>query len=291
MARSDAPLSHDLWGAWALVMSWGPIALALALFHARPSALTFAVAFAVVAARQHAMFVVAHESFHGNLFRARGLNDGAGAWLAAYPIIMAWGAAKEGHWNHHREFPGEADPDRYAWDWRVDQRGAFVRYLLFTLTGLPFVLRSLAAALGRDVPAFGRPIRRAAGGAGKGELLRVILTHGALLAAFTVTLGAPYYFALWLAPAVSLRVALDETRQFLEHRDGTIAVYRAGPVERFFLGPFNFHLHGVHHAIASEPWFRLAAAEEAARAKADILEKRSYARELVRFFRGVRGDA
>ena len=108
-----------------LAWSYGPIVLAIGLYAERPRVWTFALAFVVVAARQNALFVVAHESWHRNLFPWRRLNDLAGAWLASYPIVLPHWQGRHAHLEHHRTVGTESDPDRYAWGWAVDERGAF----------------------------------------------------------------------------------------------------------------------------------------------------------------------
>ena len=60
-------------------------------------------------------------------------------------------------------------------------------------------------------------------------------------------------------------------------RAGASSSYgRAWRIERFVLGPFNFHLHAFHHAVAYEPWVPASAqaAERARQKDPSILELR-----------------
>ncbi len=288
MARTRAANRlHDAYGAWMLVWSWGPALAALSLARHVHTWWAFALALLVVTSRQNALFVVAHESFHKNLFRNAALNRFAGSWLAAYPTVIPWISGREGHLKHHRAVGTEADPDRYAYYWHGHERSAVARHWLAVATGVPFVMKALRIALHLPVPAPRAGIRRdESSGGGRADHLRLVVTHLVLLGLFSLTFGWMYYFAFWLWPAISLRLLVEEMREFLEHRGGHLHVYRAGPLGRFILGPFNFHLHGYHHAVASEPWFRLAQAAERAHARVTIHVQRSYERELFAFFAG-----
>jgi fatty acid desaturase len=293
MTRWKGTALHDVLGAWTFVWSYAPIAAALAVFARWPSVWTFALAFALTAFRQNALFVVAHESFHNTLFRSRPLNEVLGGWLAARPILLPYAQSRHSHWEHHRHVGTAEDPDRYAWAWERDRRGAWLGHYTLTLLALPFVARAARAVLGivrgrAAAPAEDQGRQGLAVDSGaKMEILRLGVTHLVILGVYAVTVGPVAYFTLWLLPAITLRVVIDDLRQFLEHREGRICIYRAGPVERFLLGPFNFHLHGFHHAVASEPWFCLPAIEERAREKLpDIVVLRSYTREIARFAAG-----
>ena len=288
MHRLKGTWLHDALGVWTIVWSYAPILGALGLFARWPSPWTFAAAFLMAVVRQNALFVVAHECFHGTLFRNRKVNAALGAWIAAAPIILPYAQSRRIHLDHHRRVGQEDDPSRYAWDFPTTERGRWLRYFGGVLTTVPFVARSLKMVLGKGAP----PVTDARagledGGSSKIDLLRVVVAHLVLLGLFSVTLGWIWYFALWLLPAIGAHLVLDDLRQFLEHREGKLVVYRAGPIERFVYGPFNFHLHAFHHAYASEPWFCVPASEARARAKAPHIHTLdSYTLEIVRYLRG-----
>lgn len=286
MHRLKGTALHDALGAWTIAWSYGPIALALWLFARWPSPWTCAAAFLVVVIRQNALFVVAHECFHGTLFRNRRVNAVIGAWVAAAPIVLPYAQSRRIHLDHHRRVGQDDDPSRYAWDFPTTERARWLRYFGGVLTTVPFMVRALTTALGKG--ARSAPDDRAGlEDGGKVDLLRVVVVHVALLGLFTVTLGPLWYFVLWLLPAIGAHLVLDDLRQFLEHREGKLVIYRAGPIERFVYGPFNFHLHAFHHAIASEPWFCVPASEARARARAPhIVTLGSYTMEIVRYLRG-----
>jgi fatty acid desaturase len=116
----------------------------------------------------------------------------------------------------------------------------------------------------------------------------MVLVQLVIGAIFALTVGWPWFLAFWVAPLLTLRLVVDELRQFLEHRNGRLIVYHANPIERFALGAFNFHLHAVHHVFASEPWFCLGELEaKALEKRPDVVQARSYAAALFAYLRGV----
>ena len=121
----------------------------------------------------------------------------------------------------------------------------------------------------------------------RAELMGIAAWHLAALGAFAATIGWIWYFLLWLFPVLTLRVLMNDLRQFLEHRNGRLLVYNTYPLERFFFGPFNFHLHAYHHAFPQEPWFVLPTLGEAARRKCpDIVDYGTYLGELAAYLGG-----
>lgn len=284
-------IKHDLLALWAVATAYGPILLGMALFFAAPSIWTFLLSVVITGARQHALSVLAHESWHWTLFRRRSWNDFFGAWLFSYPLVTRYDTMRQKHFDHHRRLGELDDPDRYYWGWPGDGRGAFILHHLVVASGAGFVFHTARGLLGiapRAVAPEARPVALLLKPTpnARRELVQVALVQLALLAAFALTVGWFWYFALWLLPFVTFASLLGELRQFLEHRHGELMIYRASPIERFFFSPYNFHLHAIHHTFASEPWFKLPELEANAFAKVpEIRVCRSYVVELVRYLR------
>jgi fatty acid desaturase len=218
----------------------------------------------------------------------------AGAWLCAFPCLSRFTALRLKHFDHHRKVGTLADPDRYYWGWESNDRKEFLRHHLMSASGLWFFRHLLGRFAGVATPLppvdpKGRPreVGIPFGPEDGKEFAGVVVWHLGALAAFTITIGWIWYFLLWLLPLLTLRSLINDLRQFLEHRHGRLLVYNTHPVERFFFGPFNFHLHGYHHAFPQEPWFLLPSLGERARRKCpDILDYDSYLGELVAFLAG-----
>ena len=282
---------HDLLGGWVVFACYAPIVLSLGVFaHARTPA-TFAFAFVVVGFRMNALFVLVHESWHYNLFRSRRVNEWIGGALGSYPIVAPYFQDRTSHWNHHRYVGTLRDPNSWAWDFPDGDRRVFLRELLRIGSGVAFAERILRLVLRRPAPPPppDRPPRPVLeGDMAKREIKRLALVHVVILGLFTVTIGWPWYFLLWLLPAVTLYPAVALVRELLEHRRGALIVYETGPLERFLFGCFNFHLHAFHHAHASAPWFVLPELRAiATRKQPGIVFLRSYVVELARYLRGT----
>jgi fatty acid desaturase len=281
---------HDALGVWMLVWSYAPVVAAIWAFHRWPSPGTFVLAMVTSGVRMNALFVAAHEAYHYNLFRSRKLNVWIGGALASYSVMMPFFHNRTIHWDHHRYVGTQRDPDSPAWDWPEHQRWLFAREMLMLGTGLSYVDRIARIILGIPRPeASGtrkaRPMLQ--GDLKRQEIKRLVATQLAILGVFTVTVGPQWYVPLWLFPAISIFPAWATLREMLEHRRGAIIVYRAGPIERFLLGCFNFHLHAYHHAHASAPWFTLPMMRDKAHAKLDgIVYLDSYFAELFAYLRG-----
>ena len=264
---------RDLLGTWTIVWTVAQIIAVLAVFAAYPNVWTFVLAFVIVGVRQHSLILLGHETWHHSLFRSRRVNQWVGAWICAYPLIVRRDALRRRHLEHHRTVGRGNDPDRYYWLYRTDESWAFFRQLLSVLSGLFFVsfvvggvLRNLLGlpAPSADAPDGSRqpfPHDAPNGTTDRREALFIGVAQLVLLLAFAVTIGWPWYFALWLVPVVTLFPFLNLFRAWAEHRNGGLTVYRAGPVERFLLVPHNFHLHAYHHLFPTEPRYRLPALE------------------------------
>ncbi len=287
-ARSEA-VRHDLMGAFAVLWAFLPVVAVIVLFAARPHPVTFAVAFVVTGARQHGINILAHETWHWTLFRGRAVNDRVGSWVLSYPVVMRFEAMRQKHFEHHRTVAQPDDPDRYYWGWPPDARRSFVAHMLLVASGLHFVWLAGRSLLGIPVPVVGeaqRPRVPAAPISGRAgcELACLALVHLALLGLFAATVGWIYYFLLWLLPLVTLGNLLGELRQFLEHEGGELIIHRSSPVERFFVAPYSFHLHAVHHVYPAVPWFLVAGQErQALERRPEIQVQASYLRQLTRY--------
>ncbi|MEZ4260262.1 MAG: fatty acid desaturase [Polyangiaceae bacterium] len=281
---------HDALGVWMLVWSYAPIVAAIWVFDRWPSVGTLLLAIVITGVRMNALFVAAHEAYHYNLFRSRKLNVWVGGALASYAVMMPFFHSRTSHWDHHRYVGTDRDPDAPAWDWSAHERWRFAREMLMLATGLSYVERVARLVLG--VPRVETNGARRARPMPEGdlktqEIKRLVAAQLAVLGVFTVTIGPMWYVPLWLLPSVSIFRAWVSLREMLEHRRGAIIVYRAGLIERFLLGCFNFHLHAYHHAHASAPWFTLPALKEKAHAKLDgIVYLDSYFAELYAYMRG-----
>jgi fatty acid desaturase len=280
---------HDLLGVWMVVWSYAPILAGIWAFHRWPSVPVYVLAVLVGGARMNALFVTSHDTYHSTVFRSRAVNAWVGA-IVSYSVAMPYFHNRQVHWDHHRHVGTSRDPDAPAWDWPEHHRWRFVREMLWLGSGWSYVDRIGRIVLGLERPT-GEGVRKTkpplAGELKKQEIPRIVAAQLLVLALFALTVGARWYLLLWVVPALSVFPAWATLREMLEHRRGALIVYRAGLVERFLLGSFNFHLHAYHHAHASAPWFTLPIMRAKAHSKVDdIVYLDSYFGELWAYLRG-----
>ena len=233
------------------------IVAALVLFCRSPSVWTFALAFALVSSRQHALLILLHECWHGLFLPDRRANHLVGE-VVGYLVGSKYWLAREHHLQHHRKLGTEADPDRALHSSRDKAtRAALRRY---------FLGRMLGGQLKVSHQLDGGP----GGGSGPRidrELLWLVAAQVALWAGLTAATGWWWvYPLLWALPLATATTLLNSVRAFAEHavppadepfepsRYFSIA---ASPLERFFFAPLCFHCHAEHHLFPSIPYHRL----------------------------------
>ncbi len=286
---SKGTIVHDLWGCWAILRAYALSLLSIACFAVWTSPWSLVAAFAATGFSQYAIVMAGHETWHWTLFRSRRLNILVGSWLCSYPVLMRYWEQRANHLEHHRKVGQHDDPDAYYYRWHLSDRGRLVKHCLVAGSGVPFVAYLVCTVLRRPLPKFVKPPLASVetSGTTRMELAGLAVTSAALLLLFTVTIGWMWYFLLWLAPTMTLVPLLLTLRQFLEHRNGDLIIYRSPWIERVLFAPGNFHLHAVHHTLPMVPWFEVPqATDEARRKNPQILEYASYVGEFADFLRG-----
>ncbi len=98
-------------GGLLVAHAWLTIAVAAALYVARPSALTLALAVVIIGTRQLGLLVLMHETAHWLLFPQARLNTWVGTWLCAAPLGVDLRQYRRRHHLHHRHTQQPEDPD------------------------------------------------------------------------------------------------------------------------------------------------------------------------------------
>jgi len=261
--RATAAIAHDI------------VVLALAIGAALwfwPNPLVIVLAVVIIGTRQHALFVVAHESAHYLLYDNRRLNDLAGRACAmlqglsmcTYRVI---------HRLHHNNLYGELDPDTALHGGYPRGKAYLVKKLLKDLSGLtawktyayflggaPALNTSTNVAL-RPLDDTSAKLREAA----RTDRNLVIAVHIVALALFAWSGYLVQYLVLWVLPLVTVVQAILRLRAIAEHGATTdfsspltAARTNLGPAWlRWALFPHNVNYHVEHHLYASVPQYNL----------------------------------
>jgi fatty acid desaturase len=261
--RASAAIVHDL------AVLAAAIAAALWLW---PNPFAIALAVIVIGTRQHALFVVAHESAHYLLYDNRRLNDLAGRGCAmlqglsmcTYRVI---------HRLHHNNLYGELDPDTALHGGYPRGKAYLVKKLLKDLSGFT-AWKTYAYFLG-GAPALNtqtnvalRPLDDTSGklkDAARSDRNIVIAFHVVLPAVFAWSGYLVQYLVLWVLPLVTVVQAILRLRAIAEHGATTdfsspltAARTNLGPAWlRWVLFPHNVGYHIEHHLYASVPQYNL----------------------------------
>lgn len=255
----------------AVAETWGTIALAItaALVWWHPSVVVPAII--VIASRQHALFVLAHDAAHYRLYENRWLNDlvgrvcatVAGLSMCTYRVI---------HRLHHNHLYGKEDPDVALHGGYPRGRWYLIKKLLKDLAGLT-AYKTYGYFMGN--PAINddrgeslRPLDDTSPGlrkAARRDRAVVIAVQVALpVAAFAAGFGVEY-LVLWVLPALTGLQAILRLRAVLEHgavRDLSSPLTAArtnlasAPV-LWFLFPHHVNYHIEHHLYPAIPHYNL----------------------------------
>lgn len=271
--RDAHAVLSDARGVRDAVVTWGALALVIAVAHAAAHPLVYFAAAAVIGGLQHALVNLAHEAWHRLCFRSRAFNDAVGAWLYSYPIGVPFHHDRARHLRHHRRVGAPDDPDfvNYTNRGRVPPARLYA-YLAGRLLGSQLLATAKSVLVDRQPRiALEDASGEASESAARGELLRIAVVQLGLLGAFAAGGRWWEYFVLWLGPLATFAAFYVAVRAFVEHAAPTdeVAVaerlndFSPGPVERFLISPVDFHHHALHHAHPGVPHFRLAALRDA----------------------------
>jgi len=239
-----------------------------------PNPLVLVVMVVVIGTRQHALFVIAHESAHYLLYENRRLNDLAGRACAmlqglsmcTYRVI---------HRLHHNNLYGELDPDTALHGGYPRGKWYLIRKLLKDLSGLT-AWKTYAYFLG-GAPALNtathvavRPLDDTSTklrSEARADRNMVIGFHVLLLLIFSYSGFLLEYLVLWVVPLVTVVQAILRLRAIAEHGATTdfsspltAARTNLGAAWlRWAIFPHNVNYHVEHHLYASVPQYNLPA--------------------------------
>jgi fatty acid desaturase len=237
------------------------------------------LALPIIAAQQHAMFVLVHESAHYRLFTNRRLNDAVGRTLAAL-VGISMCTYRVVHRLHHNHLLSDLDPD-------IALNGGYPRGKAYLLKKLAIDLSGLTAwktykyffgapAANAKTQTAQRPLddtapalRRAAL-SDRRTVVAVQVVLPLVVLAFAGTTGLAKYAVLWLLPALTLLQAMLRLRAIAEHgappaTDSPFSAARTNlvnPLLRFFLFPHHVGYHIEHHLYPAVPHYRLPVLHE-----------------------------
>lgn len=275
--------------AFSLVVNWSASAAFIVLAVRVPHPAVIALSIFGVAAGQHGLAILAHQSAHYRMFETRWLNDLAGK-ICAYPLTVSVLTYRVIHRIHHNNLYSEIDPDLALMAGYPRGRAYLARKLLKDLFGITTVKNYLYF--------FGKPPSARAGSplddtsaslkaaAARERRWVIVFQLGVLAAAFALGI-ARWYLLLWFVPLVTVLQMLLRLRAVCEHgavpdTKNPLQAARTNLVPalvRWIVFPHHMNFHVEHHLYPSVPHYRLGECHRAM-VKAGALEQA----EVVRGF-------
>jgi len=255
-------------GASLVLHAWTVIAVAMLVYAAWPSLLTFVVAAVVVGGRQVGLFVLMHDAAHWRLFPSARVNDRVARWLCAYPIgADDLRAYRRSHHRHHRHTRQAEDPElddavRYP-----VTPARLWRYAAADLSGWT-AASAVLAWRGSALPEWR-------------QLRGPVVANAALLGALAIAGDWTLYPLLWLLPRLTWYPFATRLRRIAEHAVVTddddplrhARTTRAGWLSRALLAPYWTNYHLEHHLLVFVPSWKLPRAHA-------LLLARGYGRRM-----------
>ena len=245
------------------------LSLAAALYWWTPWAIIPAMI--VIAGRQQACFVLAHDAAHYRLYKSRWLNDLVGGMLAA-PVGLSMRTYRVLHRLHHNHLYEERDPDIPLVAGYPRGRKYLAKKLIADLFGLnawkTYAYFFGAPAINDDAQGANRPLddtspdlRRAA----RQDRWTVVAFH---VGAPVIALATGYileYLLLWLVPMVTIQQPLLRYRAICEHgvvqdHSTPFSASRTNFAPwwlHWWMFPHKVNYHIEHHLYPSIPFYNL----------------------------------
>lgn len=257
-------LTVDLRTMAAILLEWLCIIVTLRIALYMGDWRLYSVTFVVIAARQHALFILYHDATHYHLTRHRTINDFLINLAIGVPGMVPVEFYRPLHLEHHQQTGTANDPERrflyhrQPWDFRPLSGKLLVRQLLGDLF-LINTLRNLRAykAAGGASPKMTRPV-----------LVASMIWLGLLsfIASQTSAQTILLIVFFWFVPLATLGTLLQKIRSIAEHSGGPDVTsgwgewtyaWKVGCTGQFFIWPYHINLHLHHHRSANHPWHAL----------------------------------
>ena len=269
----DLPVELRRTNAWRgvadLALVWTAIAVLVSLAGAVRHPVAFLAAVVLIGGLQNNLASLTHHATHFNLHPSRSVNDWLARLFLAAPLGSLFSVVRSEHWAHHARLGAADDPERFYYDLDLHGRrvpGRLRIWVLELFAGwvlLPAVRRFLTGSRA-GTPAAAGPREPAETRFARVEVALLVVAQLAIALGWWELTGAWWgYLALWVLPLVTVGAALTALRATLEHADPRrpphlLLSFVSNPVERFFVGPFNFNYHYEHHRFMMVPYYRMA---------------------------------
>ena len=251
--RAELRRIADLRNVGSVVLAWAQAlsTIGLAVWIGHP--LAYAAAFVLMGPAFARFAILGHEAAHKLLFTNKRLNDAVGRWVLSYPSFVPLDAYRRGHFAHHKDEFGPAEPDMNLYNGYPITQASFRRKMWRDARGtsgwknLKGLLNALRSPSSRQIA------------------LRIFVMQVPLVVA-AVLIGRWWlYPLLWLGPWMTTWRVINRLRSIAEHggmqrskdRRQTTHHVEQSWLARFWIVPLNTGWHLAHHVDMGVPWRNL----------------------------------
>ena len=251
--RAELRRIDDLRNVLSVVATWAQAlaTIGVAVWIGHP--LAYAAAFVLMGPAFARFAILAHEAAHKLLFTNKVWNDRIGRWIVAYPAFVPLEAYRRGHFAHHKDEFGPAEPDLNLYNGYPITRASFRRKLWRDARGTSG-WKNLKGLLSAFKSKDARPVAA-----------RIVIMQVPLVVAAVLVGRWWLYPLLWLAPWMTVWRVINRLRSIAEHggmqrskdRRETTHHVRQTWLARFWMVPLNTGWHLAHHVDMGTPWRNL----------------------------------
>jgi len=227
----------------------------------------------VLGSRQHALGVLGHDGAHYTAARNKRVNDIASALLCFWPVLTSLADFRRFHYNHHRYFNSEYDPEivfknhMSARQWQIPiSRKQILLYLVGDFCGLSALevvkARRVLSMVGPEFENAPGRTERSAWKPWIGPCVWLVVVGSILYST-----GLLIALAVWVIALLTSFWAFFRLRTWTEH-GGTSSTHRIwlNRWQKLLITPHGSWSHYEHHAQPGIPfWSRHLVCDPAAR--------------------------
>ena len=203
--RTELRRIADLRNVGTVLATWGQALATIGLAVWLDHPLGYVVAFLLMGPAFARFAILGHEAAHKLLFTNKTWNDAVGRWVIAYPSFVPLDAYRRGHFAHHKDEFGPAEPDMNLYQGYPITRSSFRRKLWRDARGSSG-WKNLKGLLLAFKSESSRPLA-----------LRITVMQLPLLAA-AIAVGKWWlYPLLWLGPWLTGWRVINRLRSIAEH--------------------------------------------------------------------------
>lgn len=249
----------------ALVFDWAVVVGAIILCEMWFNPLSYLLAATIIAGRQHALLVLAHDAAHFRISSHSLINDFMSDFFAAIPAFFDTKMYRLHHAKHHRFLNTDNDPDwsrkrgRPEWQFPISK--------MFILKTYPKFIIFNGAAEWMTLSLFFSgilPLNTIFKGDQRKQFLKRVVYFGIAAAIFTYMGVWKEFFMYWVVPLLFVFPSFQRVRSVAEHFglkcDHELNSSRnvlAPWYETMFFAPHSVNYHLTHHIFPGVPFYNL----------------------------------